>query len=76
MTQRYKIVAHKEGIKITHYELWVEHKFLWFSRWYAVPRDENDPGSSYKRFNDLNEVREYIQSMSISREVVEEGTLE
>ena len=75
MTQRYKIIAQKEGIKITHYELWLEYKFLWFKRWCAVTRDEADPGSSNRKFSDLNEVKEYIQSMNTSREVVAEGVI-
>lgn len=75
MKQRYKIVAYKESIKIAHYELWLEYKFLWFKRWFAVTRDETDPGSSNRKFSDLNEVKDYIQSMNTSGEVVAEGTI-
>lgn len=77
MTQRYKIIAQKEGVKITHYELWFECRFLWLKRWVSVV----DEGEAHtwgipKKFSDLNEVRKYIQRMNTSREIVEEGIIE
>ena len=80
MNRRYKIIAQKEGIKITHYELWVEYKVLWFGRWRAVTESEfHFDGMSKNvphKFKDLNDVKNYIHSLTITREVVEEGVFE
>lgn len=80
MTQRYKIIAQKEGVKITHYELWFEHRFLWFKRWHPVTELEfHFDGHSKQvpwRFKDLNDVKEYLQKSQFERTIIEEGTIE
>lgn len=77
MTQRYKIIAQKAGIKITHYELWFEHGFLWFKRWHPVTQLEfHFDGHSKQvpwRFGDLNDVRDYLQNSQFERTIIEEG---
>lgn len=75
MTHRYKVIEERDENGEGWYEIWVEHKFLWMTKWYSV-KDRNFRYQFTRRFKTLDDVEHYFKAQKSTRTVVEEGLIE
>lgn len=75
MTHRYKVIEQRDANGEGWYEIWVEHKFLWSTKWSSV-KDRKFRYQFPRQFKTLEDVDRYFKAEKITRTVVQEGVLE
>ena len=69
---KYRIIKEFDDNGPRHYELWLWKKGLFGYKWKPV-QDYGIRVSYTKRFKTIKEIREYLNSLNIQREIVEES---